>query len=783
MAKTLLAIAFVAVAIAAPYLIPGLIGVAAGSLAAIAVTAAVEIGVSLAAGALLGPALPKGLGVAVNNQVQRLFVTMEPTTPRKIVYGDTAGATDLRYQTYTDKNSGDQGYYHEIIAVASHQVNSIYEIWFDNEKAWTSAGGVQGRFVGFLLVTAINLGTSANGILIDSKWTTSCRLTGCAYVYLKFDLVGSATDGSNNSPFASGVTTRVTIRTQGALIYDPRLDSTVAGGSGSQRPATQSTWAWSSSASRNPALQLLWYLLGWQIGGKLAVGMGVPSSRIDLASFAVAANACDASITLNGGGTEPRYRADGVITEGDDRRSVIESLCATMNAVPRDAGGKISLTVLTNDLSTPTASFTEGDILGGEQWDQTPDLSSCFNICRGRRIDPSDNSLYQLVDTPEAKLTSNDGIDRIDTMDMPFVQSNGQAQRLLKQRLQRKQYQGRYSLTGGSRWWQVSIGNVVQLSHQGLGWSNKLFRVASQSIARTGQTKLTLIEENAAIYAWANNESAAVTAGAPTVYNPLNSPLLTGMKTAGATSVLIDPPSPVTIYADATGAPRGLPLTMNITASKGINDITALGTWSQTSRPGATTSIGAATGVFTISGLTASSVRVPISFTYAGITRTTWISITRVDDASGSSGGTGSSSATMTTLGNTTGTAYDLTNSISGVMTVAAGSGGQVACVAPITFSRLAGTNGDTAAAGKWQWRVPAGTWADIATEVASSASASKVSGDPLQDDGALSVSQTKSGLTVGSSYEFRFVWRDVTATGVASRIQRVYGTMTATGQ
>jgi hypothetical protein len=93
------------------------------------------------------------------------------------------------------------------------------------------------------------------------------------------------------------------------------------------------------------------------------------------------------------------------------------------------------------------------------------------------------------------------------------VQSNGQAQRLAKQRLQRNQYQGRYSASGGPRWWQVNIGDVVQFSHQGMGWSNKLFRLVGQTIDPSGATKIALLEENAAIYAWANDEAAAVTAG------------------------------------------------------------------------------------------------------------------------------------------------------------------------------------------------------------------------------------------------------------------------------
>lgn len=96
--KTLVTIAFVAAAIAAPELIPALGIAAAGSLAAIAITAAVEIGLSLAANALIGPATPKGIGQAVANNQQRLFVTMDTTAARKIVFGITASAVDCRYQ-------------------------------------------------------------------------------------------------------------------------------------------------------------------------------------------------------------------------------------------------------------------------------------------------------------------------------------------------------------------------------------------------------------------------------------------------------------------------------------------------------------------------------------------------------------------------------------------------------------------------------------------------------------------------------------------------------------
>ena len=480
-------------------------------------------GLMVASNFLLGPSKPKALKTAPS---ERLFASLDPTAPRKIVFGHTAMATDVRYQAFTGSK---QEYLEQIICVASHAVEAIEELWLDNEQAWTVGGGAQGRYAGYLTVTARLEGNSGNGIAIDGNWTTACTLTGCAYIHLKAKLTGNSSTAE--SPFSGGVTSRMTIRGKGAKVYDPRLDDTVEGGSGDHRADDQATWEWDDDASRNSALQELFYELGWRINDKLAVGKGVPPSRLNLPSYATAANVCDESVTLNGGGSEPRYRSDGVISEGDSPGAVRDTFCANMNAVLRDAGGKLALTVLKNDLGSPVtpsgkSAFDENDVLGEMRWEQTPALADTFNIVRGRRVDPSDRALYQLTEYPAATLANTDGIDRIDTFDLPMCQSNGQAQRLAKQRLQRNQYQGRLSFTGGPAFWGISLGDVFPLTHATFGWSAKLFRCAGHKMSRGGAVEIVAVEENAAIYAWDNDEAAAVGAGEPVVYDPLNSPLL-----------------------------------------------------------------------------------------------------------------------------------------------------------------------------------------------------------------------------------------------------------------
>jgi hypothetical protein len=265
-------------------------------------------------------------------------------------------------------------------------------------------------------------------------------------------------------------------------------------------------------------------------------------------------------------------------------------------------------------------------------------------------------------------------------------------------------------------------------------------------------------------------------------------------------TALIDLPASVTVYADSAGNPKTGELPKSI-VPKYLRSGTALSsgvTWSATTLDG--------NASFTISGSGAADLEITgpnnstlalqsdiqVTGTYQGISRSAKIAVMRQDDPptnTGSSGGGGgsSSSATTTTLGTTTGTAYDMTNAISATLTVTAGASGQVACTAPISFKRTpislsTGPDGETGAAGKWQWRVVGGTFADIASEV-TNATDSITSLDPdiskhKTSPGSLSVAQTKTGLTPGTAYEFRFCWRRIDVSPTAANVGLV-GTST----
>lgn len=739
--------------------------------------------------ALFGPKMPK-------TQLSRLQVSLDPSTPRKVVFGTTAMPLDLRYH---EASGTDQEYMDYIIAVAAHKVKSIDAIWFEEKRAWTSSGGVESRYSGYLTVAVREEGTSANTIAINggTKWGSTRRLTGCAYVHLRIKRTGNTKKAE--SPLVNGLPGRVTIIGEGGYLYDPRKDSTVTGGSGSHRANDQTTWGTYTDPDDvdNPALQLLFWLLGWKINDKLSVGCGVPPARIDMESFITAANICDESISLSGGGTQKRYRTSGTASDADDRMEIIDTFLSCMNGTLRDNAGKLTLTVMKNDLADYVLSFDDGDILDDFEWNQTRGLTETYNVARGRYVDPSDNSLYQMVDYPEVRITSLDGIERVVTIDLPYVEDGKRAQRIAKQVLQRNQYRGMFTATFTAKALGCQVGDVVRLTFGPLGWSNKLFRVVSQQIDFTGRVPLALVEENAAIYAWDAEESAPVTPTAPTVYDPLNNPFILAAEESGETanwSGIIDDDGnlpednadvtgsldivpPIIIQADYTGiiSTGQLPRNFYVIRRKGGTDVSTTTTWSieaQDGITGGTVTVSSAGTVTIPTGCSvANNAVIQVRSTRDSKVLDAYVSVQKHIAATPSTGTSGGTTVVDSTFASVSGTTHV---AISDTMTVKTGTAGQIQFSAPLSITADWASpdiyEPDSNIAMKWQYRLASGgSWADAAGEVNSSPDVevyyNSRFGNYLGSDGAIDCSPLLTGLTASTDYEVKLMARRTTAT------------------
>lgn len=104
---------------------------------------------------------------------------------------------------------------------------------------------------------------------------------------------------------------------RGLREYDPRKDSTVAGGSGPQRINNPATWVF----TRNPAVHRLNYQLGLRAlnSGRTLIGEGKSLGQLDLATYFVAMNVCD---TIKAG--KPTYECGLWVTGADDHTEILK---------------------------------------------------------------------------------------------------------------------------------------------------------------------------------------------------------------------------------------------------------------------------------------------------------------------------------------------------------------------------------------------------------------------------------------------------------------------------
>lgn len=104
---------------------------------------------------------------------------------------------------------------------------------------------------------------------------------------------------------------------RGLREYDPRKDSTVAGGSGPQRINDKATWV----HTKNPAVHRLNYQLGLraEVSGRTLIGEGKSLGQLDLGTYFVAMNVCD---SLRKG--KPTYQCSMYVQAEDDHTEILK---------------------------------------------------------------------------------------------------------------------------------------------------------------------------------------------------------------------------------------------------------------------------------------------------------------------------------------------------------------------------------------------------------------------------------------------------------------------------
>ncbi|MEF2550008.1 hypothetical protein VQ042_01345 [Aurantimonas sp. A2-1-M11] len=465
-----------------------------GSIASTVGTIALGLGVSYVASLFNRPQQPK----PSDGQVE----SRQAVPARVWHYGRMKVAGPLAFYESRD------GSLYKAVLISSREIDGYEQLFLNDRPVTTDAGGSIGEFGagGDLKWIDMFLGTdsqAASSRLTSafSEWTSAHRLRGTAYLVVKLKAPGSE---YFQEVYPSGED-QVSALIRGAKVYDPRKDSTVAGGSGSHRHSNKATWEWSDNA----ALVILDYLTH-EDGYSRAI------AKMDLPSFIAMANLCDEAVPLAAGGTERRYRVATSVTLTEARKDVLARLLEACDGrLFPTQDGKVSIRGGKWEAPTVTIDADAGHII--ETNFAPPDAMSRFNELSIQYLDPA-LGYIENEGTPWQDVDDIAATGQLVTVpaDMVQVPSHSQARRLAKIRMARENSDWVGEIAANLAGLNVIGERVITLNWPELNINGPYWVEGGPEISQdwTG-VRLSLRSANPASYDWTTAEEGTSTSVPP----------------------------------------------------------------------------------------------------------------------------------------------------------------------------------------------------------------------------------------------------------------------------
>jgi hypothetical protein len=424
------------------------------------------------------PKLPSFSDFSSQSQ-NRTQMIKQPTVARRMIYGETRVSGVLGFAESTENDK----YLHLVILMASHEVNSIGQIYINDTAITLDGSGNCTAPTQYANLIRINkhLGSPTQAADTDliaesnGKWTADHKLSGIAYVYARLEF--------NADAFPNGLP-NISAIVQGKKLYDPRTSTTVY--------------------STNPALAIRDYLTD------SIYGFNASSDEIDDTSFTTAADICDENVALSGGGTESRYTINGTFESNGSPKQILENLLTSMGGSVIFSNGTFKTKAA--KYVTPTVTLDEGDLRGSIALQSRRSRRDNFNAVKGVFTSPNNN--YIAADYPAFTSTTFQNEDNGDQvfldLDLPYTTSSPMAQRLAKIALFRNRQQVTLDMPCKLKAFQLNVGDTVSINNTRFGFSSKVFEVAEWNIAFENDgngvpimgVDLVLRELNSAVYDW-----------------------------------------------------------------------------------------------------------------------------------------------------------------------------------------------------------------------------------------------------------------------------------------
>nr|BAR36958.1 Phage-related protein tail component [uncultured Mediterranean phage uvMED] len=340
--------------------------------------------------------------------------------------------------------------------------------------------------------------------LLDTltSWTSNHRLRGISYLALRFEW--------NSDAFGSIPTVNAIVK--GKKVYNPNLDGTKTGGSGSHREDTSSTWEYSD----NPIYQLLDYLRNDRYG------MGIANEYFDsnYADFQTAGDICDTNITPFSGASQiDLIDSHAVIDTSQKVIDNVNKFLTGSRAFLNYHAGKYQVTVESSGSASIT--LTEDNIIGGigvssknknERYNRV--IVTFINPDKNYQVDeaqfpPVNETGIASADQQATMKTADGGILLEGRFDMPSIANPYQAQEMAEIILRRSRSSLDVSLTADANAMELVVGDIVNITHATPSFSAKPFRVLSTTINPDCSVGLQLTEHQDSYYTFGTQQEVA----------------------------------------------------------------------------------------------------------------------------------------------------------------------------------------------------------------------------------------------------------------------------------
>lgn len=363
-----------------------------------------------------------------------------------------------------------------------------------------SKGGTDHLWIKFYDGTQTTADSFLTGTVGDDDRPYGSERVGYGIPYAIVTALAPERSDDSEKPLFQGLPSYKFV-TNGIKLYDLSKDTT-AGGDGSQRWATPSTWG--GDGDFLPPVQIYNLLRGVRFNGDWIYGLqNLSAARLPADNWIAAINKARATIA-GPDGNEATFRSGGEVQVSAPVHLALESLITACNGRLVEVGGTYKLYV--GEPSEAVMSFDDDDIISTEEQSFSPFLSLADTVNGVTATFPNPDEGWNTKTAPPLIRTDLETLDGgrrlLASVALDMVPYAGQVQRLMKWALAEALRARRHTFVMGPEFRVVEPGDIVSWSSTRNGYEDKSFRVDGAVYKSNLDVILDLTEVDPDDYDW-----------------------------------------------------------------------------------------------------------------------------------------------------------------------------------------------------------------------------------------------------------------------------------------